>query len=153
MLRSPAIASYSYLKCAFCVRMSVFVLVCVISPTDNLPNSISTPWFASWWKTQHITVIEASKQPGSEVADSTRSKNPWHPSKKLYDQRHIKTWINQPINLKCKARRIPSLVPFALVSSIWQPAWGGGGGRKLKQLSPIFWIWTAVPFTTASCQY
>jgi len=39
-LKSNGTASYSTLKCVFCVRMSVFVLVCVIPPTATLPNSI-----------------------------------------------------------------------------------------------------------------
>ncbi len=36
-----------------------------------------------------ITAMEASKQTGSDIADSTWLKKPTHPSKKLYDQRHI----------------------------------------------------------------
>ncbi len=50
---------------------------------------------ARWWKTQRITAMEASKPIGSEIAVSTQPKKPRLPSKKLYDQRHIKTWINQ----------------------------------------------------------
>jgi len=51
--------------------MSVFVLVFEFPPTANLPNSISTLLFkiiqqlvflvASWWKTQCIAAMEASK--------------------------------------------------------------------------------------------
>ncbi len=45
--KNNATASYSALKCVFRVGMSVFVLVCVIPPTANLPNSISTHQVAS----------------------------------------------------------------------------------------------------------
>ncbi len=64
--------SYSTTKCAFCFVISVFDLVCVTPPTTNLPNSISTPRVASWWTTQHIRAMEASK--GTELEISTQSK-------------------------------------------------------------------------------
>ncbi len=82
----------------------------------------------------------------SEFANSTRSKSLRHLSKKLYDQRNIKMWINQLINLQCKARCLP--LPFVLMTveclqtgnpcehRVW---WGGVG-------ETIFWIWTAIPF-------
>ncbi len=54
------------------VRISVFV--CVILSTASLPNSILTPLFASWWKTQRIAAMEASKRTGSEIIDSTQTK-------------------------------------------------------------------------------
>ncbi len=38
--------------------------------------------------------METRKQTGSEIEDSTQPKK----SKNLYDQRHMKTWINQPIS-------------------------------------------------------
>ncbi len=88
-------ASFSTLKCAFHVGMSVFV----IPPTANLSNNISKPWVANWWKTQHISAMEASKRTGTEIADSTQPTKHQHPSKK-HDQRHIKMWINQLINLQ-----------------------------------------------------
>ncbi len=56
-LKNTVTASYSTFKCVFHVGMSVFVLVYVIPPTVSLPNSISTPWVARWWKTQHIAGI------------------------------------------------------------------------------------------------
>ncbi len=46
------------LKWAFLIGMFVFVLVCVILPTANLPNIISTPWGVSWWKTQCIAASD-----------------------------------------------------------------------------------------------
>jgi len=54
-LKSNGTASYSTLKCVFCVRMSVFVLVCVIPPTANLTNSVLTGRLASWWKTAYCS--------------------------------------------------------------------------------------------------
>ncbi len=59
--------SYSTLKCAFCSGMSILVLVCVITPTFNSPNSILTPCAANWQGTQHIAVRETSKQNWSEM--------------------------------------------------------------------------------------
>ncbi len=50
----------------------LFDLVCVTPPTANLPNSISTPRDASWWNTQHIRAMEASKRTESEITDSTQ---------------------------------------------------------------------------------
>ncbi len=74
----------------FCFKMSILCrnvfLVCVTPPTASLANRISTPRVASWQKTS-IAAMEASKRTGSEIADSTQTKNP---SKKLYEQRHIK---------------------------------------------------------------
>ncbi len=49
--------------------MSVFVLDYFL--WDYLVNSISTLQVASCQKTQRIAVMEASKQTGSEIADST----------------------------------------------------------------------------------
>ncbi len=43
--------------------------------------------------------MEASKWTGSETVDSTQPKKPQLPSKKLYDERNIKMWINQLISL------------------------------------------------------
>ncbi len=56
------------------------------------------------------------------------SKKPRHPSKKLYDQRLNKTWINQLIILQCNSVRcLPLLIVncagSCFVSSIWQPVW------------------------------
>ncbi len=65
-----SLKNYAF-KCVFHVRMSVFVLVCVIPPTANLPSSISAPWVGSWRKTQRISATEAFKRTGSEIADST----------------------------------------------------------------------------------
>jgi len=48
---------------------------------------------------QCITTTEARKQIRSERTDYPWPKKPWHPPKMLYDKRHIKTWINQLINL------------------------------------------------------
>ncbi len=52
----------------------------------------------------------------------------------------------------------PSIINCArshCVSLIWQPAWLSSPRRRKrdKQLSPIFWIWTAVPISTTICQY
>ncbi len=44
---------HSVLECLFLFRS-------VIPPTADLPNSISTPWVASWRKTQHILAMEAN---------------------------------------------------------------------------------------------
>ncbi len=74
------------------------VLVHVILPTASLPNSISTPWVTNMWKTQRTAAMEASKWTGSETVDSTQPKKPQLPSKKLYDERNIKMWINQLIS-------------------------------------------------------
>ncbi len=87
--------------------MSVFVLVCVIRPTSNLTDSISTARVASCQKTQRITAMETGKWIASDIADSSPPIKPQHPSKKLYEQRSIKIQINQLINLQCKAYRIP----------------------------------------------
>ncbi len=115
---NTATASYSALKCVR-VRMSVFVLVCVIPPAVNLPNSILTPGLPVGRKKTRVAAIEANKQNWSEITDSTRSKKPMYSLKKLYDQSHIKTWINQIISSS------PSIVNCArscCVSLIWQPA-------------------------------
>ncbi len=44
--------------------------------------------------------------------------------------------------------------PFLLVSLIWQPARASSLRRRgwWKKPSPIFWIWTAIPSSTAGCQ-
>ncbi len=55
----------------FLCQCLFFVLVFVIPPTANLPNSILTPQVASWWKTQRIAAMEGSKRTGLEIADST----------------------------------------------------------------------------------
>ncbi len=104
--------------------MSVFVLACVTPPTAHLLNSISTPWVASWWKTQRIAAVETSKQTGPAIPDFIRPKKPWHPSKKLGDQRNMKTQINQLINLQFKACRLPLSLAFipVVVPSVWQLA-------------------------------
>ncbi len=96
--KNNATASYSTLKCVLC--QNVFVLVCVISPTASLTNSISTPRVASWWTTQRIEAMEAIKRTGSEIADSTRPKCLGIHLKNS-DQRNIKTWLNQFVNLQC----------------------------------------------------
>ncbi len=118
-LKNNATASHSTLKYVFCVGMSVFVLVCVVPPTANLPNSILTPQAASWRKTQHTASMEASKQTGSEIAHCTQSKKPLHPSNKLYDQRHNKTQINKLINLQCNLATLRD-----------HRVWGGVGRRN-----------------------
>ncbi len=43
---------------------------------------------------------------------------------------------------------------FLLVSLIWHPARASNLRRRgwWKKLSPIFWIWTAIPNSTAGCQ-
>ncbi len=105
--------------CVFHVGMTVFVLVCVTPPTANLTNSISTARVASWQKTQQIAAMGASKQTGSEMADSDRPKKPRHQSKKLYDQRNIKTRINQLNNLHCLACHFSlsiAIVPLAYLN-------------------------------------
>ncbi len=52
-------------------------------------------------KTQFIAAMEASKRTGSEITDYTRPKKHLHPSKMLYDHRHIKMQVNPPISLQC----------------------------------------------------
>ncbi len=89
-------------------------LVCQIPPAAILSNRTLIPQDASWWKTQHTAATESSKWTGSEIADSTRPKNHFHPSEKLYDQRHIKTRINQLINFQCKVCRLPLPVASSL---------------------------------------
>ncbi len=49
-------------------------------------------------KTQRIAAMETRKQTGSETEDSTQLKKT-EKYKNLHDQRHMKTWINQPISL------------------------------------------------------
>ncbi len=107
-------------KCAFCVGMSVFVLVCVIPPTYSLPRNISTPRVASLQKTQHTAAMEVSKWTGSIITDSTRPIKPRPPTNKLYDHRHIKTQINQLISLQFTSS-VVSCTRSCCVSSIWQP--------------------------------
>ncbi len=58
------------LMCVLCQNVG-FVLFCVIPPTAILPNNISTPKVARWWKIQRITAMEAGKRSGSDIADST----------------------------------------------------------------------------------
>ncbi len=103
-------------------------------PLPIYPIAFQHPRLPVGRKQQRIAAMEVSKQTGSEIADSTRLKMPRHPSKKLYEQRNIKAWINQLIN-------------FLSLATHW-----GGGGRE-KQLSPIFRIWTSAPISTTSCQY
>ncbi len=50
-------------------------------------------------KTQFIAAMEASKRTGSEITDYTRPKKHLHPSKMLYDHRHIKMQVNPPISV------------------------------------------------------
>ncbi len=79
--------------------MFVFVLVCVTLPTASLPNSILIAQVGSWWKTQHIAGLEASKCTGSDIVYSIPDLKSLY---RLYNQRNIKTWINQLINLQRK---------------------------------------------------
>ncbi len=58
------------MKCLLCDGMFVFVLVCVTLPTASLPNSILIAQVGSWWKTQHIAGLEASKCTGSDIVYS-----------------------------------------------------------------------------------
>ncbi len=72
-------------------------------PAASLPNCISAPRVASWWKTQLFNFIH----------------------------HHVRS--------------------FLLVSLIWQPALASSLRRRgwWKKPSPIFWIWTAIPSSTA----
>ncbi len=70
------------------------------------------------------------------VAISNWPKKPQHPSKKICDQRHIKTRINQLINLQWKARRLSLLIVLVPVvcpqsgnlHECW--VWGVGSERN-----------------------
>ncbi len=77
ILVSPKQSVILLLKCVFHVRMSVFVLVCVIPPTASLPNCNLTHRVASGKHTcvfKHtFAAMEASKQSGSDIADATCS--------------------------------------------------------------------------------
>ncbi len=73
-----------------------------------------------------------SKRTGSEITDSTRPKKPIYSFKKLYDQSHIQTWINQTIS---SSPSVVNCTRSGYVSLIWQSAW----------------IWTAVPILDTSC--
>ncbi len=73
-LTNNTTASYTALKNAFGVEMSVFVLVCVTPPTDSLPNSISTPRIVSWWKTQRIAAMEAMYVRRYKIRDIQKKK-------------------------------------------------------------------------------
>ncbi len=84
-----------YLKSVFSVGMPVFVLACVTPPTASLANSISTLRVASWQKTHCIAAIEAFKQTGSEITDSSNLKS-------LCNKWNI-MWINQLHKLQYKA--------------------------------------------------
>ncbi len=69
-------------------------------------------------KLSSIAAMEVSKQTGSEIADSTWPKKPWHLFKKLYEQRLIKTWISQLINLQCKAPFTPRTITIKITIKI-----------------------------------
>ncbi len=64
------------------------------------------------------------QQPGLPVVKDRRfypNKKPWHPSKKLYDQRNIKTCINY-FNLRCMVCRLPlSMRSFAACPQSGKP--------------------------------
>ncbi len=123
---------FNFLKCPFHVGMSVFAFVCVILPTDSLPNCILTPWVASWWKTQSIAAMEASKQTGLEIADSTKPKKPELSAKKLYDQRLIRmdksTRCVRIVTFHCELCFFPQSGNQRKLR-VW-----GGGGRKNNAL-------------------
>ncbi len=72
-------------------------------PTYSLPNNILTTWVASLQKTQHTALVELCKQ----IADSTRAKKPWHPSKKLYDRKQKPLYC--PLRIYPKIFRPPRL--------------------------------------------
>ncbi len=64
-----------------------------------------------------------------------QSKKPQHPSKKLYDHRHIKTRINQLTSLQRKVRRHPMSVALVRVAcpqsdNLCEHSVGGGGGGR-----------------------
>ncbi len=67
-------------------------------------------------------VFQQSRLPVVKDRRFYPNKKSWHPSKKLYDQRNIKTWINHFINLLCMVCRLPLSKAFVCcMSSIWQP--------------------------------
>ncbi len=59
--------------CVLCRNVCFCFGLCYSVSTASLPNSrpILTPWVAMLAQTQHIAAMEASKRPGSEIADST----------------------------------------------------------------------------------
>ncbi len=128
--KSNATSSYSTLKCVFRVRMSVSVLVHVILPTVNLPNSISTPIGNPGCRNN---LLHRSQKMRLGQIFQILPKQKCHPSKKLYDQRHIKMQINQLINL-CGSRSF-QLHVFDLVTHISvESAEEGAGETTLSSI-------------------
>lgn len=114
-----------HLKCAFCVWMSVFVLVCMI------PNYILTSRVASWQKTRRIAALQQTNWHWSKILSHLKSLS-IHLKSSI--TRHIKTWINHLINLQCKAHCLPlsiALTPVACPQSGNRcEHWVWGGGRN-----------------------
>lgn len=100
--------------------------------------------------------------PGRPVGGKHNVLVPWkpanklgqHPSKELYDQRNIKTQINQLIILQYKDHYLSlsiALIPLACPQSGNLPehcVWGGGGGRN-----NIFNLDCSNHFNWYNCQY
>ncbi len=134
--------------------MSVFVLV-NNSTHYHLPNSILTTLVARWWKYSILQPWKRANKLGQRLQILHDLKSLGIHLKKLYDQRHIKRWINPLISLWCMARRLPLLI--ALIPVVCPQSgnphehwvWGGGGGRKCKH----FAFGLKYPFSTTSCQY
>jgi len=95
-------------------------------PLPIYPIVFQLPGLPVGGKTQHTADMEASKQIGSEIADSTWPKKP----KKLYVQRHIKQY---KLNWSTYSGLSLSTVNCACsccFSSIWQPAWASSLLRR-----------------------
>lgn len=89
--------------------------------------------------------MDACKQTGSETADSTQHKNHLHPFNKLYDQRNIKTKINQLNSVRLI--KTPSIVNCARSCSSFNLE-----THVSVRSDVVSNIWTAVPISTASFQ-
>jgi len=131
----------------------LFLFVCGIPPTANLPNDISTPWVASWWKTQRTAPWKPANKlcQSSQILSDLKKKLNIHI--KISVSRGILKDRNQIINLHCKACQLPLSLVLMLnvltlatcfkVSSLSRR-------RQEKQLCPIFGNLTAEPISTAN---
>ncbi len=88
---------------------------------------------------------------GPAITDSTQHKSIGIQLKSSVTRAILKCGWTKLINLQFKASCFPLLIVLCCVSSIWQPAWASSlrRSRREKQLSPIYWIWPAVPILTA----
>lgn len=112
----------------FRIGMFLFVLVCVMPPTANLPIRFPTNRVASWWKRQCITAMDGRKLTGSEIVDSIRSKNLSIHHKSSLTQRNIKMRINtcvwemETLKPRKTLKQNADLVNFVLIDKHWASA-------------------------------